>query len=228
MDSSPAAQNDKAQTNALRATCHTERSEVSTCVDFLRSKWQNPAVSSSSKADETSVVAVSKLCFVISPTYAFVKQKRLNFKACALKFQTGGLNSPQKQSEKRSRQPCACLFLGSLCRKPLVKSRNWWFVSKCRSKNSALAKNLRKLRLNLQDFERILGENVAWKWAFEVLKNGYLRWVRACENLGLEKRDTKIFKGRFFKGVKFCDLAKWDFEKSAALYVGVDFFKGWI
>ena len=25
MDSSPAAQNDKAQTNALRATCHTER-----------------------------------------------------------------------------------------------------------------------------------------------------------------------------------------------------------
>ena len=120
------------------------------------------------------------------------------------------------------------LSLGSLCRKPLVKSRNWWFVSKCRSKNSALAKNLRKLRLNLQDFERILGENMAWKWAFEVLKNGYLRWVRACENLGLEKRDTKIFKGWIFKGVKFCDLAKWDFEKSAALYVGVDFFKGWI
>ena len=120
------------------------------------------------------------------------------------------------------------LLLGSLCRKPLVKSRNWWFVSKCRSKNSALAKNLRKSRLNLREFERILGENMAWKWAFEVLKNGYLRWVRACENLGLEKRDTKIFKGRFFKGVKFCDLAKWDLGKSAALYMGFDFFKGWI
>lgn len=119
------------------------------------------------------------------------------------------------------------LLLGSLCRKPLVKSRNWWFVSKCRSKNSALAKNLQKSRLNLREFERIFGENMAWKWAFEVLKNGYLRWVRACKNLGLEKRDTKIFKGRFFKGVKFCDLAKWDFEKSAALYVGIDFCKGW-
>ena len=29
MDSSPTAQNDKAQTNALLNTCHTERSEVS-------------------------------------------------------------------------------------------------------------------------------------------------------------------------------------------------------
>lgn len=161
MDSSPAAQNDKAQTNALRATCHTERSI------HLR-----------------------------------------GFSALKMTFSR--------------------LLLGSLCRKPLVKSRNWWFVSKCRSKNSALAKNLRKLRLNLQDFERILGENMAWKWAFEVLKNGYLRWVRACENLGLEKRDTKIFKWRFFKGVKFCDLVKWDLEKSAALYMGFDFFKGWI
>ena len=151
MDSSPAAQNDKAQTNALRATCHTERS--------------------------------------------IHKSKRGFF--ATLKMTFGRLS------------------LGSLCRKPLVKSRNWWFVSKCRSKNSALAKNLRKIRLNLQDFERILGENMAWKWAFEVLKNGYLRWVRACENLGLEKRDTKIFKGRFFKGVKFCDLAKWDLENFA-------------
>ena len=44
MDSSPAAQNDKAQTNALRATCHTERSEVSTnqSVDFCAQNdiWQ--------------------------------------------------------------------------------------------------------------------------------------------------------------------------------------------
>lgn len=163
MDSSLAAQNDKAQTNALRATCHTERS---------------------------------------------IHKSKRGFSALKMTF--------------------GRLLLGSLCRKPLVKSRNWWFVSKCRSKNSALAKNLRKLRLNLQDFERILGENMAWKWTFEVLKNGYLRWVRACENLGLEKRDTKIFKGRFFKGVKFCDLAKWGFGKSAALYVGFDFFKGCI
>ena len=38
MDSSPAAQNDKAQTNALRATCHTERSIHKSKRGFLRSK----------------------------------------------------------------------------------------------------------------------------------------------------------------------------------------------
>lgn len=157
-----------------------------------------------------------------------LRMTRLKQTPCGLLVILSEVSTNSKRGFSALKMTFSGLLLGSLCRKPLVKSRNWWFVSKCRSKNSALAKNLRKLRLNLQDFERILGENMAWKWTFEVLKNGYLRWVRACENLGLEKRDIKIFKGRFFKGVKFCDLAKWDLGKSAALYMGFDFFKGWI